>query len=459
MENQKQKQNSNKKKSFLLFKLWKIYSPDIHRLMIGISALLVNSLTNLSFPMIMGQAIDQLEHNEDAIKEFFIRSSSIFFIGSLASWIRTYYLNIASKNIFNRFQKMLFQSYVNRDIDYFHIPRSGEAISLLEKDSVLASELFTDTLASGLRSLNSSIHGSIILFSLSPRLCGISLAIVPLIGIGAMKLSKFSRHIQDKLRIVESKLLSFSLERIDHISTVKLNGKEKYELLKFQKFQEESITLVHKASNAKGLFMSFLNITTNTSLLAILYVGGNMLRLGQITAGGLTRFAIQSAFVGLGFSGLSTFYSDMKKGLDAAERVFFTVDHEFNQQNEIDLAMTQQQDKKLIGDISVDINNISFAYNSRLETSIIKNMSIMIPKCSMIGIVGRSGEGKSTLLSLIAGLYPSTKGSISLNDIDISKLSHTELRRVISVVEQKSTLMSGSIFDNIAYGYGNDIVS
>ena len=75
-------------------------------------------------------------------------------------------------------------------------------------------------------------------------------------------------------------------------------------------------------------FMGFLNAATNASLLGVLLVGGNLISKGKMTAGDLTKFALRSVFVGLGFSGLSRFYSDMNTGLDAAARVFDAVDHD-----------------------------------------------------------------------------------------------------------------------------------
>ena len=89
--------------------------------------------------------------------------------------------------------------------------------------------------------------------------------------------------------------------------------------------------------------MSFLNAATNASLLGVLYVGGMFIASGRMTAGDLTKFALRSAFVGLGFSGLSRFYSDMTSCLDAAARVFDVIDDNNNTTTtatEIDTATT-----------------------------------------------------------------------------------------------------------------------
>ncbi len=94
---------------------------------------------------------------------------------------------------------------------------------------------------------------------------------------------------------------------------------------KFEQLLSSSNSTSHKRFNAHGSFMSFINLSTNAALLAVLRVGGGMIASGDMTMGSLTSFAIQSSFVGLGFSGLSTLYADYNKALDAATRLEYSL--------------------------------------------------------------------------------------------------------------------------------------
>jgi ABC-type multidrug transport system fused ATPase/permease subunit len=143
---------------------------------------------------------------------------------------------------------------------------------------------------------------------------------VPFIGIGAMTLSRYSRKFATHLRDLQSNLLSYSLERVRNLSTVRLNNREVYEKERFEALLQESSRYSHQRFNAHGSFMSFINLSTNGALIAVLRVGGGLIAKGDLTVGSLTSFAIQSSFVGLGFSGLSTLYADYVKALDAATR-------------------------------------------------------------------------------------------------------------------------------------------
>jgi len=401
----------------------------------------------------MGKAVDRVTDNDnnDGTYYFFITTASAFVIGSIASWVRVYCLGTAAERISSRLRKQLFDSYMDKDMEFFDSSKTGELITILDKDVAKASEAVTEKFAAGLRSMNSSINGSIILFMASPQLCGVSLGLVPLVGIGAMTMSKYSRKLADKLRQIESTILSFALERFGHISTVRLNGRESVEKSKFANYTNSSYDLAKNAFFAQGAFMSFINMSTNLSLAAVLFVGGGLIAKNKMTPGGLTKFAMQSVFVGLGFSGLSTFYSDMTKSLDAAKRVFDTLDE--NNKNQIQDKSTSinQSPTKISSHESIEFSSVSFSFISR-EVAVLSNVSLKIKPSCITAIVGKSGSGKSTLMALLCGLYRPTSGNVFLDGININNVDQQWLRSQIGVVEQQAGLLSGTIRDNIAYG-------
>jgi ABC-type branched-subunit amino acid transport system ATPase component len=197
--------------------------------------------------------------------------------------------------------------------------------------------------------------------------------------------------------------------------------------------------------------MSFINMSTNLSLAAVLFVGGGLIAKNKMTPGGLTKFAMQSVFVGLGFSGLSTFYSDMTKSLDAAKRVFDTLDE--NNKNQIQDKSTSinQSPTKISSHESIEFSSVSFSFISR-EVAVLSNVSLKIKPSCITAIVGKSGSGKSTLMALLCGLYRPTSGNVFLDGININNVDQQWLRSQIGVVEQQAGLLSGTIRDNIAYG-------
>ena len=304
-------------------RLLHIARPEWINLCVAFGALTINSATNMCFPWIMGQAVDRAS-NKDDLSQFYIflaGAGGLFSLGSIASWIRVYLLGFSNSSICVRLKKQLFARYMSEDISFYDSCSLGEIISLLENDVERASESITEKLASGLRSLNSAINGSIFLFMTSPKLSALTLSMVPMVGIGAMALAKQSKHLMNKMRLLHQDIMSHSIERMEAISTVKLNYRQRYEIEVYTDKCCDYLQLGSKAYYYQGAMMAFVNIASNLSLIGTLLLGGRLIARREMTPGDLTRFAMQSAFVGLGFSGLVSFHSDMMRGLEAAERL------------------------------------------------------------------------------------------------------------------------------------------
>ena len=202
--------------------------------------------------------------------------------------------------------------------------------------------------------------------------------------------------------------------------------------------------------------MGFIGLATNFSLMSILFVGGNMLAQKEMTAGDLTRFAIQSAFVGLGFSGLSTFYRDMTESLDGAGRVYAAIDTNAMEQEDVDaltsdvpLVAPEAPEVPLLSNV-VELRDVCFCYSSRPDQLVLDGLNMDIRANSFTCIVGPSGVGKSTLFGLLCGLHTMPRageaapnaggcgGSISVNEMNIAEVSKDWLHRHVSRSQRAS---------------------
>lgn len=435
--------------------------PERGRIICGILALCTNSATNLCFPWILGQAVDRAADPDYML--FVSGTAGIYLVGSLASWVRVYCLGTSTEKISARLKKMLFNSYMDKSIDFYDGERAAELALVLDKDVALAAETLTEKIAFGVRSLNSSINGSILMIYSAPELCRFSLSIVPVVGIGAMLLSKYAKRIRTKLRELESVAASFALERLQRITTVRLNAQEDKEKKNYEQYVNECYDLSSSAYFVQGSYMSFTNLMTNASLMGVLWYGGRLLAKGKMTAGSLTRFAIQTAFVGLGWFGLAKSYGEIVTSLEAAGRVFKMVDST-GARDLLDAQQEQGTNNSLNNDSnSVEkdgklmfVDSMTFSYSSRSDTQVLKGITVSIPKRSLIGFAGKSGTGKSTLSAIFSGLYKSTGGSFIVDGKNVNSMSSMDQRRFlqdnIAVVQQNTGLLSGTISENIAYG-------
>lgn len=181
------------------------------------------------------------------------------------------------------------------------------------------------------------------------------------------------------------------------------------------------------------------------TILALLYIGGGMVKSGAISIGELTSFLMYTVYAGSSLFGLSSFYSELMKGVGAASRLFELQDRNPTISPTVGLPVPSARGP-------ITFSNVSFSYPTRPAVSIFSNLDFTIPQGSNIAIVGPSGGGKSTIASLMLRFYTPTTGTININGTDISSMNAKQLRRKIGFVAQEPVLFSGTIAENITYG-------
>jgi ATP-binding cassette subfamily B (MDR/TAP) protein 10 len=181
-------------------------------------------------------------------------------------------------------------------------------------------------------------------------------------------------------------------------------------------------------------------------VLTVLYYGGNLVTTNVLTVGNLASFVLYSAYVGIGLSGVSTFYAEMMKGLGASTRLWELTDREPLIPPTGGLVPATAPAGHLA------FHNVTFSYPSRPEHAVLRGLSLDIPPHTVVAVVGPSGGGKSTLGNLLLRLYTPDSGAVTLDGRNIAELDPSFLRTYVGTVSQEPVLFAASIRDNILYG-------
>ncbi|KAI9736979.1 MAG: ATP-binding cassette permease mdl1 [Cirrosporium novae-zelandiae] len=436
-----------------IWRLIKIARPEAKSLGLACVFLLVSSAITMSIPFSIGRIMDVATKSaEDGavlfgmdIKTFYFALAGVLAVGAVSNYGRIIILRIVGERVVTRLRSQLFRRTYVQDAEFFDANRVGDLISRLGSDSLIVGKSITQNLSDGLRALVSGIAGFGLMAYVSLQLTGLLALVMPPIAIGAFfygrALRKLSRQIQKNL----GTLTKIAEERLGNVRTSQSFAGEMLEVRRYNKQVRKVFELGKKEALISATFFSSTGFAGNLTIILLLWFGGNMVHSGAISIGDLTSFLMYTVYAGSSLVGLSSFYSELMKGVGAASRLFELQDREPT------ISPTKGvKVKSARGPITFE--NVAFSYPTRPAVTIFKHLDFEIRQGSHVAIVGPSGGGKSTIAALLLRFYRPTKGTIKINGVDISTMNVKSLRRKIGVVAQEPVLFSGTVAENIAYG-------
>lgn len=435
-----------------IVRLIKIAKPEIRWLGISFFFLLISSGVTMSIPFSVGRILDIASSSKDettvlglTLNQFFMCFAAFMTLGAMANFGRVVLLRIVGERVVARLRTQLYRRTYVQDAEFFDANRVGDLISRLGSDTVIVGKSITQNISDGLRAILSGATGFAAMAWLSPKLTSVILLMFPPIAIGAFFYGRFIRNISRQIQKNLGTLTKIAEERLGNIKTSQAFAGEIQEVGRYNKQVRKIFALGRKESIIAATFFGSTGWAGNMTILALLIVGGNLVRTGAMTMGDLTSFMMYTVFAGSSLFGVSGFYSELMKGVGAASRLFELQDRH--------PTIPATVGKKIISAQGpIRFSNVSFAYPTRPAVSIFNNLDFEIPSGSNVCIVGPSGGGKSTVASLLLRFYNPTEGSVTINGIDIKDMNVKSLRRRIGMVGQEPVLFSGSIAENIAYG-------
>lgn len=432
-------------------RLFSLAKPEKWKLGGAVVLLLISSGVSMAVPFCIGKVIDIIYtsskegHMKERLTAFCQIMIGVFVIGAFANFGRVYLMQISGSNIVKRLREKLFSSVMRQEMGFFDKTRTGELVNRLSADTTLVGQSVSINISDGLRSVAQAIGGVGMMVYVSPKLTAIALAIVPPIAIMSRIYGKYLRNITKDVQDSLAGATQVAEERISNIRTVRAFGQEKTEIDRYNSGITHVLKLSYKEALARGIFWGSTGLSGNIVVLSVFYYGGMMMTESQLSVGDLSAFLLYAAYIGLSIGGMTSFYSEMMKGLGASTRLWYLIDRQPS--IPVHGGLTPSS---VTGNIN--FKDVSFVYPSRQDADIFQNLSLSVPSGSITAVVGPSGSGKSTIGSLLLRFYDPLEGSISLDGEDIKNLDPTWLRNQIGTVSQEPMLFSCSVRDNIAYG-------
>jgi ABC-type multidrug transport system fused ATPase/permease subunit len=329
---------------------------------------------------------------------------------------------------------------------FFAERRVGELNSRISSDISLLQDSLTGTLADFISQLLIIVGGITLMTVSSFRLTLFMLGIIPpmaLIGFfSGRAIRKFSKkaqsHVAESNTIVE--------ETLQGIQNVKAFTNELFEMDRYREKTNEVAMAGIKGGKYQAA-ISFVVLGFFLALGAVIWRGATLISSGHMAAGQLFSFVIYSGFIAGNIAGMAGVYSRFQRTIGAAEKLLLLLDEPAEPINEV---YVHDQLNTLYGRIVFD--EVSFNYPSRNGTTVLNNVNFAIEPGQQIALVGPSGAGKTTLVSLLLRFYEPVSGKILFDGRDISTFPITAIRKQMAIVMQDVFLFGGTVRENIAYG-------
>jgi ATP-binding cassette subfamily B protein len=368
------------------------------------------------------------------------------FIGSLSlgfvlRYAHNYLMQIIGQNVMYDIRLQIFSHLQHQSLGYFDRNPVGRLISRLTNDVDALNELLSSGVVTIAGDLVTLIGVVIIMFVMDWRLALVTLAVLPIIAIATAWFQRHMRTAYRQQRVRLARVNAFLQENISGMLVVQLFNRERR---KFAEFDDLNRDYLRANIDALRVFCYFFPVVGFLSVLAIsalLWYGSGAVLEGTVTLGVLVAFFQYTERAFQPIRDLAEKYNIMQAAMAAAERVFMLVD----EQPTIVDNPNPKALGKVVGDI--ELRDVHFSYNP--DEPVLKGINLKIPAGTSVAIVGATGAGKTSIISLLSRFYDVQEGQILLDGIDVRDVRQSELRRHIGVVLQDPVLFSGTIARNI----------
>ena len=343
------------------------------------------------------------------------------------------------KDVFKKVQEFSFAN-----IDTFS---TGSLVTRLTNDITQLQNLIMMALRLALRAPGMLIGAIIMAMSLNPSLTMVVGVVLPIL---ILIIGVFIKIAFPKFGMMQKKidhLNSTVQENLTNVRVVKSFVRESYEESKFKEANQDLKEAGLNAIKLMICIMPIMSLAMNVTTLAVVWFGGKQILAGDMLVGDLTAFTTYIVQILVSLMMLSMVLLNVSRAMASGKRISEVLD------TKIDL--TDEQAKRtdaIVTKGKVEFKNVSFRYYKNNENWVLENINFTVNPGEVVGIIGSTGSGKTSMVQLIPRLYDVDKGEVLVDDINVKDYSLKHLREGVGMVLQKNVLFSGTIKDNLLWG-------
>ena len=381
----------------------------------------------------------------DTVTRLTLIALGTFIARGIVQFLRSYMAHIAGWGVVSDARKYVYEHLQRLSLRFYEDKQTGQLMSRVVNDTDLFERMIAHAIPDVLVNILTFFAITVVLASLNWQLTLYSMAPIPLVISALMGFSKFVRPAFRKRQREVGELNAVLNDSIAGIREIKAFNRESEQLERVELGIERYRLSLLNALKLMAIFQPFIDFSTSIGQLVVIFFGGQMALQGTLPIADLVAFFLYLEMFYQPIRALGMSWEHVQEALAGFDRVSELLSEEpdvKDPQNPTPLPNPLQ------GSLSFD--KVSFSYSN--GDIVLNNINLEIPETNIVALVGPTGVGKSTLVSLIPRFYDVISGSIKIDGIDIRDLNLDDVRKNVSIVLQDVFLFHGSAKDNIKFG-------
>jgi ABC-type multidrug transport system fused ATPase/permease subunit len=421
------------------------------QLVITMASMLILVGAQLLIPWIIQRLIALVTEQQlspetmDIVRQLTLIALIAFVARGVVQFLRSYMAHIAGWGVVSDARKFVYEHIQKLSLHFYEDKQTGQLMSRVVNDTDLFERMISHAIPDVLINVITFIGITIVLATINWRLTLYSMAPIPLIILALLAFSKFVRPAFRHRQQQVGELNAVLNDSIAGIREIKAFNRENDQLERVEVGIENYRVSLLNALRLMAIFQPFIDLSTSIGQLIVIFFGGRMALQGVLSVANLVAFFLYLEMFYQPIRALGMSWEHIQESMAGFDRVEELLSEEPDVTNP---QHPQPLPENIQGNLKFE--NVSFSYNS--SDKVLANINLDIPASKVVALVGPTGVGKSTLVSLIPRFYDVDTGSIKLDGIDIRELNVDDLRRKISIVLQDVFLFHGSVKENLLFG-------
>ena len=397
----------------------------------------------------LGLSLDELLANRDGAESAMILAGGLIVLFAILrgifSFSQVYMGERASQSVSFDMRNELFAKIQRLSFSYHDRHRTGQLMVRATDDVEKVRQFIGQGLLMTLQALVLMIGKLIIIYLSNPKLLLVILPILPLAMVLFMVFGAVARPMFEVVQKMLSRMNAILQENVAGIKVVKAFNREREQEKLFQTAADAYMARILKVMSLMTFLMPLIFLLANLGQALVLYFGGQQIINGTLTLGEWQKFSLYLVYVFIPVGQLGFIITQMATASASAGRVFEILDAQSDVEDAPDaIALPEVKGR-------VSFENVTFRYFGG-EAPVLSEMNFTAEPGQTIALLGMTGSGKSTVINLIPRFYDPSEGRVLIDNTDVRKVKLETLRSQIGIVLQETTLFSGTIRDNIAFG-------